>query len=143
MAQQTGLAPSKIRFYESRGLLGRISRQANGYREYAPEALLLLRIIGSAQQAGFSLDEIQRVLPTDLSEWRHEALVAALESKIANIETIERQLAQNKQALRQLIQDIQSKPADIDCAENARRILQKMEQAAGCPPQPAPPDRPT
>ena len=126
LAEQTGLAPSKIRFYESRGLLGRISRQSNGYREYAAEAPMLLRIITSAQQAGFSLDEVRQVLPTDLSAWDHEGLIAALEAKVAHIEAVGRQLAQNKKDLRQLIREIQSKPEDIDCAENARRLIVKM-----------------
>lgn len=129
LAEQTGLAPSRIRFYESRGLLGRISRQTNGYREYAPEAPLVLKIIVSAQQAGFSLDEVQRVLPTDLAKWRHGELIAALEAKIASIEAVERQLAQNKADMRKLIQEIKGKPADIDCAENTRRIIRKMDKA--------------
>lgn len=129
LAEQSGLAPSKIRFLESRGLLGKVSRQANGYREYPSEALDVLRIIASAQQAGFSLDEIQRVLPHDLSKWQHDGLLLALEDKVASIELIERQLAESKKALRALIREIKAKPADIDCAENARRIIRKMGEA--------------
>ncbi|NGY05679.1 MerR family transcriptional regulator [Solimonas terrae] len=129
LAEQTGLAPSTIRFYEAKGLLGRISRQPNGYREYAPDAPLVLKIISSAQLAGFSLDEVQRVLPTDLTGWRHDELIGALEAKIANIEAAERQLARNKKDLRRLLREIQAKPADIDCAENARRLITKMAKA--------------
>lgn len=126
LAELSGMAPSKIRFLEARGLLGKVSRQVNGYREYGPEAADVLRIVASAQQAGFSLEEIQRVLPNDLSRWEHEGLLAALRAKIASIETIERQLAQSKKALRELIHQIETQPDGIDCAENARRIIRKM-----------------
>ena len=36
LAQRTGLAPSRIRFYERIGLLQTVERQANGYRSYRP-----------------------------------------------------------------------------------------------------------
>lgn len=130
LAEQSGMAPSKIRFLEARGLLGKVSRQSNGYREYASEALDVLRIVTVAQQAGFSLKEIQRVLPNELFTWQHGGLISVLEEKISSIEAIERQLAQSKKALRELIHQIEAKPADIDCAENARRILRKMGKAA-------------
>lgn len=126
LAEQSGMAPSKIRFLEARGVLGKVSRQFNGYREYGAEALDVLKIVASAQQAGFSLEEIQRVLPNDLSKWQHDGLIEALSAKIASIETVERQLAQSKKALRELIKQIETKPAGIDCAENARRIIRKM-----------------
>lgn len=130
LAEQSGMAASKIRFLEARGLLGKVSRQSNGYREYATEALDLLRIVASAQEAGFSLEEIQRVLPNDLSAWDHDRLIAALEEKISSIEAIERQLLRSKKALRELIHEIQTKPAGIDCAENAKRIITKMAKPA-------------
>lgn len=126
LAEQSGMAPSKIRFLESRGLLGKVSRQTNGYREYDGEALDVLKIVASAQQAGFTLEEIQRVLPTNLAAWEHDGLMAALEGKIASIELIERQLAESKKALRELIRQIRTKPSGIDCAENARRLIKTM-----------------
>ncbi|WP_218673453.1 MerR family transcriptional regulator [Chromobacterium haemolyticum] len=67
LAKRAGMAASAIRFYEAKGLLKIASRQANGYRDYPPEALTLLTIINDAQQAGFSLEEIKRLLPADVS----------------------------------------------------------------------------
>lgn len=58
LAKLSGLAPSRIRFYEASGLLKSVTRRANGYREYAPETVWILEIITGAQSAGFSLDEI-------------------------------------------------------------------------------------
>ncbi|MDX1805362.1 MAG: hypothetical protein R3292_14940 [Alcanivorax sp.] len=41
-------------------LLKLVARQANGYRSYPAEALIMLGLITSAQGAGFSLDEQRR-----------------------------------------------------------------------------------
>ena len=68
LAALTGLNPSRIRFYESIGLLKMVERQANGYRRYPPEAVLVLNLITTAQKAGFSLDELRGLLPDDLSQ---------------------------------------------------------------------------
>lgn len=48
LAQRTGLATSRIRFYESIGLLKLVGRQANGYRSYPEQAVLVLKLINTA-----------------------------------------------------------------------------------------------
>ncbi len=123
LARRSGLSTSTIRFYESKGLLQAVSRQANGYRDYPLEAVALLNIISNAQQTGFSLDEIRQVLPQDLSHWQHDALVAALRRKVSDIEAMEVKLAQNKAQLQAVLHLIDSKPQDMDCADNASRVL--------------------
>ena len=45
LAKRTGLAASRIRFYEASGLITSVARKANGYRDYSPEAVVLLEII--------------------------------------------------------------------------------------------------
>ena len=47
LARRTGLAASRIRFYEEAGLLV-VPRQANGYRDYPEQAVLLLELITGA-----------------------------------------------------------------------------------------------
>lgn len=94
----SGLAPSRMRFYESSGLIRGVERQENGYREYGPEALWTLKVIAGAQSAGFSLDEeIRSLLPNDQTRWQHDAPVAGLERKVAEIEVRQARLAQNKE----------------------------------------------
>ena len=66
LARRTGLTASRIRFYESLGLLPMVERMPNGYRHYPKGAQLVLELIDTAQQAGFSLDEIRTLLPTNL-----------------------------------------------------------------------------
>ncbi len=64
IAQATGVATSRIRFYEAEGLIPAASRAANGYRDYPPETVHLIRFIGQAQGLGFSLKEIVAANPT-------------------------------------------------------------------------------
>ena len=131
LARRSGLAASTLRFYESKGLLTAVDRQSNGYRSYPPEALAVLSIISDAQQAGFSLDEIKQVLPEDMSSWRHDALMAALRKKIADIESLEARLARNKAHLLSLMQLIDAKPEDVDCKDNAARIMEGIGIGTG------------
>src|ERR1700745_4542114 len=106
LAKRSGLAPSRIRFYEAQGLLRAVHRRATGYREYPPEALLMLGIITCAQRTGFLLHEIRQLLPEDLSHWQRDALIGALRNKIADIEAMENQLRPRKSPLHALIDSI-------------------------------------
>ncbi len=126
LAKRTGLTNSRIRFYESAGLLKTVDRRPNGYRTYPPEAVMVLELITTAQAAGFSLEEIRTLLPPDLTQWRHDGLIEALRSKIADIEALEVRLAQSKAQLIALVQDVEAKPDDVDCSANARRVLSRM-----------------
>lgn len=126
LAKRSGLSAATIRFYESKGLISAVSRKSNGYREYPLEALAVLTIIASAQRTGFTLDEIRQVLPGNLSEWKHEELLTMLKKKVLDIEAMEIQLAQSKSQLTSMIHLIEDKPEDMDCDDNANRILRNM-----------------
>jgi len=126
LAERTGLAPSRIRFYERIGLLKTVARQANGYRTYPPEAALALTLIDRAQQAGFSLDELRTLLPSDLADWDHDALLSTLRRKIHDIEAIQKKLTHSKAQLLDVLAEIEAKPDDMDCATNARRVLSQI-----------------
>ncbi len=126
LAEQTGLAPSRIRFYERIGLLKTVKRQSNGYRSYPPEAVLVLGMITAAQKAGFSLDELRTLLPSDLTQWNHQALTDALRQKIQDIEEIQQRLADSKNQLQDVLNQVEAKPDDMDCATNARRVWSQI-----------------
>lgn len=126
LAKRSGLTPSRIRFYESIGLLKLVDRRPNGYRTYPPDALVALELIATAQKAGFSLDEIRTLVPGSLDKWDHGSLVPALRRKVTEIGELETRLARTKTELVALIEDIEAKPDDIDCADNARRVLTRM-----------------
>jgi MerR family redox-sensitive transcriptional activator SoxR len=61
IAKQVGIRTSKIRYYESVGLLSAPARRS-GRRVYESEVLDTLRLIQFAQDAGFSIEEIRHVL---------------------------------------------------------------------------------
>ncbi|MBV2163243.1 MAG: MerR family DNA-binding transcriptional regulator [Comamonas sp.] len=126
LAQRTGLAASRIRFYERIGLLKAVERQANGYRSYPADAVLTLQLITAGQRAGFSLDELRTLLPNGLAQWEHGTLVDTLHRKVQDIEALQAQLAQSKAHLLELVAQIEAKPQDMDCTANARRVLAEM-----------------
>lgn len=61
LARLTGLAPSAIRYYEQRDMFspGQVRRDANGYRDYTPEALRRVELILAGRAAGFSLAQMR------------------------------------------------------------------------------------
>lgn len=126
LAERAGLAPSRIRFYERIGLLKAVERQANGYRSYPDDAVLALKLITTGQRAGFSLDELRTLLPSDLANWEHGTLLDTLRRKVQDIEALQAQLAQSKAQLVELMAQIEAKPQDMDCAANARRVLSEI-----------------
>ena len=62
VAKKSGVNLQTIRYYERRGLLTPDSRSEAGYRLYAPEVVKIIRFIKNAQELGFSLEEIGRLL---------------------------------------------------------------------------------
>lgn len=129
LAERSGLPPSRIRFYEASGLLN-AQRQANGYRSYPEQALQTLGIISCAQQAGFSLEEIRRLLPqADSQGVGHDELLASLQRKVSEIERMQQRLEHNKAQLLTIIASIANKPDGMLCTENAERVLATLRNA--------------
>lgn len=123
LAAHSGLAQSRIRFYEASGLI-QAQRQSNGYREYAPQTLRLLGVITAAQSAGFTLDEIRSLLPgAGPGQWNHEELLAKLRAKIAEMTALQKRLRDNKARLLAVIEQIENKPAELQCGEHAERVM--------------------
>jgi DNA-binding transcriptional MerR regulator len=137
LAKRTGLATSRIRFYEKSGLLSTIQRQENGYREYGPEALWMLEIISMAQSAGFALDEIRNLLPDSQSNWQHDALVESLQEKVKEIERLQERLIKNKAQLLLAINSMKDRPNDLACKDRPQWVLDQLrgESASDKPQQ--------
>ncbi|VVD65759.1 MerR family transcriptional regulator [Pandoraea aquatica] len=129
LAQVSGVAASRIRFYEAQGLLPNALRQTNGYREYDEDALTRLDLIRRAQNAGFSLDEIRAILPPDLNDWPHDKLLEVLRRKVGEIEALERNLALSKHNLKALIDAIEHREDGEDCRAASQRVLTSVRRA--------------
>ncbi|MCO6055336.1 MerR family transcriptional regulator [Pseudomonas sp. MOB-449] len=130
LAKLSGLAASRIRFYESSGLISSVSRKANGYRDYGPEAVWVLEIITGAQAAGFSLEEIRHLLPVGQNNWQHGELLDGLKRKVIEIEALQKRLDQNKAQLLVVIESIENKPEGMLCIENTQRVLNRLREDA-------------
>jgi MerR family copper efflux transcriptional regulator len=63
LAEQAGVTPRTIRYYEDLGLLGPNERLGQGFRYYSETALTRLKKIDTLKQLGLSLEEIGEVLP--------------------------------------------------------------------------------
>jgi DNA-binding transcriptional MerR regulator len=72
VAERAGMSASRIRYYETRGLLPEPERAA-GKRRYGDEVFRRLAIIDAAQRVGFTLEEIRDLLGSR-DELAHERL---------------------------------------------------------------------
>lgn len=126
LAKRTGLTASRIRFYESAGLLRAVARRPNGYRTYPPETISALELITTAQQVGFSLDEIRVLLPDDGKIWDRDALLRALRRKVSEIESLESRLLRGKKQLLALMRDVQTQPDGPGGVPDAQRVLARV-----------------
>ncbi|QPF91387.1 MerR family transcriptional regulator [Bradyrhizobium commune] len=137
LAARSGLTASRIRFYEASGLISTVERGANNYREYTRDAVMLLEIITSAQNAGFSLEEIRRLMPPKfdarLDARHHDELLVALKRKAAEIETLRERLAESLERLHAVIETIETRPEGLSCEDNAKRVMSSFQQGATAP----------
>lgn len=62
LARRVGVSKDTLRFYERKGLLPRPVRLANNYRVYPPEAVGRVLWIRKILSAGFTVDELARIL---------------------------------------------------------------------------------
>ena len=96
LARGAGVGVETVRFYQRRGLIDdpRPSRfgGARGRRHYGEEELRRLRFVRGAQRAGFTLDEIARLLELDRVNDRPAARamarerIGALDARIAELQ---------------------------------------------------------
>lgn len=114
LAAETGLSRDTLRFYEQRGLI-RSTRSANSYRTYAPETVLLIGYIRTAQRLGFSMGEIGASLPALWnSDTPVEAMAALLLEKVS---VIDRKIAELADLRTELLERVmQTCPLMADAA---------------------------
>ena len=61
LARLAGVSADTLRFYERRGLLPRPPRDGSGYRQYPQSAVVRVRVIQQALDAGFTVAELARI----------------------------------------------------------------------------------
>lgn len=123
LSARTGVAASRIRYYDGIGLLRAVDRLPNGYRVYGADAVRALNLIIMAQKIGFTLDEIRELAPRKDGGWNHALIDHTFERKIKEIEAEEARLAAGKARLIAARNAIAVRPEGIDCPANEARIL--------------------
>jgi DNA-binding transcriptional MerR regulator len=116
LSKESGLSIDAIRFYEKQRLLHSPRRSHGGFRLFGEADLAVLRFIKSAQELGFSLEEIRELL-TVRSDAAHGCpkmqrllvtKLAAVESKISSLKAIRSEL---KSALQKCDVALRNSPA--------------------------------
>lgn len=104
LAQAAGVHIETVRYYERRSLLPQPARRPSGYRAYPATMVTRLRFIKNAQELGFSLAEIEKLLAlrvdaaTSCADVRRQA-----EAKLVEVEQKLQALQQIQAALTQLV----------------------------------------
>ena len=86
VAERAGMRTSRIRYYESLGVLPEPAR-VSGQRRYSPDAVRQLSTIDIAQQVGFTLDEIRDLLNPQHGP-AHRRLQRLAERKLPDIDEL-------------------------------------------------------
>lgn len=103
-AKEAGVNSQTLRYYERRGLLPKPPRRGSGYRDYAPDAVRIVRFIKRAQELGFSLDEIEELVRLRGVRRADRHRVRALaERKMVDIDVRIAHLQSMRDALAQLV----------------------------------------
>jgi DNA-binding transcriptional MerR regulator len=105
LADQAGVNRQTLRFYEREGLLPEPMRAGNGYRDYSPDTIALVRFIKQAQQLGFTLDEARELSSLRQAPGRNRLRARALaERKRVDVRQRIRSLQAIDAALTELIE---------------------------------------
>lgn len=108
LAKQAGINASRIRFYESAGILPRAPRLANGYREYDDRALRIVQFVDLAQGLGFTLREIGDHLRSPEDDGRKARLQRRLESKLAELDSRIAEIRRRRATLLKVIGEVRA-----------------------------------
>ncbi|HMJ76329.1 MAG TPA: MerR family transcriptional regulator [Iamia sp.] len=94
LAEAAGVAVDTVRFYERRGLLPPPPRTPSGYRQYDDDALDRLRFILRAKELGFTLAEIDGLMPARSTAVRSAAVakIEALDAEAAELARVRARL---------------------------------------------------
>ena len=116
LARAAHVGVETIRYYERRGLLPKPPRRESGYRQFPLEAVRRIRFIKRAQNLGFSLREISRLLAfSDGQEAKCEDVRQFALEKVREIETKIDHFTRLQEMLLDLVGKCQGEGPLTDC----------------------------
>lgn len=105
VAEQAGVNPQTLRYYERRGVLPKPARRRSGYREYSADAVRIVRFVKRAQELGFSIDEAAELLKLRRTSGMNRERVRTLsQRKVADIDRKIAELKAMRSALAGLVE---------------------------------------
>ena len=115
LSAQSGFGVDAIRFYERIGLLPTARRTAAGYRVYGGADVERLGFVRRAQNFGFSLEEIARLLEGRSEEEGVAAARDIAREKLALVEAKAAELARLRADLQELVERCPGAGEAADC----------------------------
>lgn len=118
LAQQAGVAPSTLRYYERIGLMPSPVRTSSGYRTYDDAAAARLLFVTRAKRMGLTLEQITELVGV----WdgvncgaAHERITQMVDSKRAEIADRIRDLEQFAEQLDEVRATLDTSPPPATC----------------------------
>ncbi len=110
LAEEVGVDPPTIRYYESIGVLPEPERTPSGYRAYAPADVERVRFVTLARSLGLHLDDIRQILalrdrgeaPCRFVRSILDRQVEAVEERILQLQELSTELRRLRRAARSL-----------------------------------------
>ena len=127
VAQLAGVSIQTILYYERQGLIPLPRRSEANYRIYTPKAIDLVRFIKSAQQLGFTLQEIKKLIL-----WRNSGVASCTDvqeftnAKIVELEEKASELRSHARVLSRLVAECSRSAAVRECP-----IIKFLDTKAG------------
>ena len=99
VATKTGVRTSALRFYEEEGILPPVPR-VRGQRRYDEQLLRMIEVLGFAQRAGFTLDEIRTLFHASPEKPLGERWKGLADQKLVELDRLIEHATQMKEAIR-------------------------------------------
>ena len=116
VASEAGVNTQTLRYYERRGILEEPQRSPAGYRQYHPEAVTRIRFIKRAQDLGFTLDEVSKLLELRVE---HGAACGDVEGtareNLVRVDEKIRRLGRMREVLTDLIESCRGRQGTEEC----------------------------
>lgn len=102
VAQQAGITPDTIRYYERLGVLPRPPRTAGGLRAYGDDVLPRVRFIQQAQAMGLTLKDVKELVANEGRAGHHRCrrVRDLLKTRLADVDARIREMQAFRRTLR-------------------------------------------
>ncbi|AXS83665.1 MULTISPECIES: Hg(II)-responsive transcriptional regulator [Marinobacter] len=114
LARAAGVHVETIRYYQRRGLLPEPQRPPGGIRRYGPADIDRLTFVKTAQQLGFSLDQISDLLRLEDGAHCQEASALA-ENKLRDVRAKIDRLEKIEEVLGEMVDRCHAQKGNITC----------------------------